>query len=771
MLQILVGRMCCCFTQSCDRLSRWLTAALVVAAASCGGIVGRIDNSAPPQTQDTVPAGTDDAIAVVSATPAEICAAAPTILACQLNGTNSPIGGGVGYSRIVTRAQVELSPSNHIVSTKEQLQRALSQATAGDIVFVPGDAIIDLTGTQLTIPGGVTLASNRGLGENRGALLVSRSEYPWKPGQLGDEMLRTGGPDVRITGLRLKGPPWGVAGASQDHAAAIRGLHGFLEIDNCELSDWHTWAIDLAIAWGDRIHHNHIHHARQDGYGYGVWVRGPVLGAAICPECTWYPAGATSAAPRPRANCELGAANPSLCRIPKLVANLLENCRHELAAGDKGSYIARNNIVLEHHAWNHQFDQHGAGDYLEIYRNMFAMRAGHALGGMSKIPRDEILFKENWVAHRSLFGTIRNYHLNLDPSAKMSTPDNKFDVSWATSLPKVALEASVVRGPSPLSVDFTATATATDGVPVDAYLWRFLGGRKTHWTSKPTFSKTYEKLGLYKMTVYARNALGLLSEPVDVAIEVTNAPSQISGGLAAYWDFSGSEPINDSYFGLEMQPTGDVRQTDGGVRQQAAGFSGSAGLKLSPYRTEPVQIGSNDMTISLWLKADPTTQPQGRSGVLSLAPGDILRQAPKVVYRGYALTITGGTSLQFWLSDGLDPAKPGGPTRPIMVANNVLSPNEWNHIIIELNKTQAEPSIELFVSGARSTATPLTFRRPHIFNPRDNFQIAPALTSRFKGQLDEIGIWQRALSANERQWLYNDGLGQDLDGIRAHQAL
>jgi hypothetical protein len=109
-----------------------------------------------------------------------------------------PIGGGTGYTKIITKG-------DYTVKDLDALLAALSKAKAGQIVFIPGETIIDLTARVyidqlvLEVPKGVTLAGDRGRGGSKGALLTSDAlKTPI--------MIRAGGPDVRITGLRIQGP-------------------------------------------------------------------------------------------------------------------------------------------------------------------------------------------------------------------------------------------------------------------------------------------------------------------------------------------------------------------------------------------------------------------------------------------------------------------------------------------------------------------------------------------------------------------------------------
>ncbi len=249
-------------------------------------------------------------------------------------------GGGVGYP--------DRPPSwgtcVTTVRTREELEAALADATAGDVVFVAGDARIDLTGASLCIPGGVTLASDRGVGRSAGALLyVTRTESL--------ATLRACGDDVRITGLRLFGheptqcpAEWDspdrrdctgdIAGDTncRDCMPRSRGIRATdvdrLEVDNCELAGWTYGAIELARSHDNQVHHDEIHHNQRQGLGYGVVLS--------------------------------GIGNPGDVLIHH---NRFDYNRHSVAgSGAIGqSYEAHDNLVLEH-ANGHVFDMHGISE-------------------------------------------------------------------------------------------------------------------------------------------------------------------------------------------------------------------------------------------------------------------------------------------------------------------------------------------------------------------------------------------------------------------------
>lgn len=260
----------------------------------------------------------------------------PTAFQQDFNPTDNPIGGGPGYAPIFT-------VGDYIVTTKAELVEALATATRGETIFIPGHVEIDLSSTQLDVPGGVTIASDRGRLRSQGALLYSDTVYIQQSPYVEDYLFRATGPGVTFTGLRLRGPDSEIGEPNDETANAIKGMAGFLEVSNCELYHWKKWGIDLVEAHGDFIHHNFIHHTRRHGYGYGVWLRGKADDTPPTPD-----------------------------EIPRIEANHLEHCRHEIGSGgqDSSSYVARHNLTLEHSMPNHVYDRHSDGYYTEVAYNV-----------------------------------------------------------------------------------------------------------------------------------------------------------------------------------------------------------------------------------------------------------------------------------------------------------------------------------------------------------------------------------------------------------------
>jgi len=267
------------------------------------------------------------------------------------NPTRNPIGGGEGYKDIITKG-------DFTVRTFDELRDALEKAKEGQVVFIPGNVEIDMTGrTRLSIPAGVALASTRGLQGSEGALVFSDTQGV-------GYLFVTAGDCVRITGLRIRGP--------HPHRTAVPDSLGILtthfgfEMDNCDISAFACGAI--YVRSGARrayVHHNYIHHNQRQGLGYGVCVDD----ADVLIE-----------------------------------ANIFDWCRHHICGGNGTpgtGYEARYNICRLN-ANGHLFDMHGqasgsgiAGDWMNIHHNTF-MCPDQVSIGIRGTPNQGAKIHHNW---------------------------------------------------------------------------------------------------------------------------------------------------------------------------------------------------------------------------------------------------------------------------------------------------------------------------------------------------------------------------------------
>jgi len=270
------------------------------------------------------------------------------------NPTGNPIGGGTGYTRIISETDADVTYS---VSTRDQLLSALKSAQPGEVVFVQGSSVIDMTGTPDTvIPDTVTLASDRGINGSLGALI----QYTYNNNErFGTSLFDVGGNNVRVTGLRLEGEMLPQDGTGNGEASYMRAIKeqnkAGLEVDNCEIRGWAWSCITTANSTGTYIHHNYLHHNQARGEGYGA----DIYGGDMLVE-----------------------------------ANIFNYNRHDIAAGGYPgeSYEARYNLVLEggNAIGGHHFDVHAypvpetnesiAGYEYKIHHNTFRLTSIPAIG-------------------------------------------------------------------------------------------------------------------------------------------------------------------------------------------------------------------------------------------------------------------------------------------------------------------------------------------------------------------------------------------------------
>ena len=291
-----------------------------------------------------------------------------------------PIGGGHGYTRILTNG-------DYTAESLEQLVESLQNAEPGQVVFIPGETEIDMTTLiyidklVLEVPAGVTLAGERGHNGSRGALLTSDAlDTP--------VMIRPAGPSVRVTGLRIRGPNTkryldhhqrAFNGGGGGHAYyykfptqdGIRTQYDDLEVDNCDLSGFGHSAVYLESGKEHQLHHNFIHHCQYNGLGYGV------------------------------------SHNTASSLIE---FNLFDFNRHSIAGtGRPGcTYLARHNVELGT-SLSHCFDMHGgrdrqddtdvAGTSIEIYNNTF--RAPQTPVVIRGVPQETCEVHHNWFPQQA----------------------------------------------------------------------------------------------------------------------------------------------------------------------------------------------------------------------------------------------------------------------------------------------------------------------------------------------------------------------------------
>ena len=279
-----------------------------------------------------------------------------------------PIGGGQGYENTISPDEADV-----VVSSRSEFNSALSSASSGDVVYVAGDASIDLGSNTYTVPRGVTLASDRGIDNAPGGHLYT--DHQPDSSMYYIELSR----GARLCGVRVQGPYYDFFDPDFYATGAGVTVRGdSVEIDNCEM--WGFALASVHVGTGEpHIHHNDIHHNPRRGLGYGVVNYGG---------------------------------------NPLIEWNYFDANRHSVACDGQGGYVARYNHFGPI-TYSHVMDVHSpGGTRVEIYNNTVEAVDGDHDGdqrpavAIRGAPDDVAAIYDNWF---------------YNPDEPLDTPDG-----WST---------------------------------------------------------------------------------------------------------------------------------------------------------------------------------------------------------------------------------------------------------------------------------------------------------------------------------------------------
>jgi len=495
-------------------------------------------------------------------------------------------GGGAEYPDQVDPTW----PVVTVVNTADDLVAALEGAVAGDIVFVEGDAELDLTDRRPCLPEGVWLASDRGNLGAPGALLYATNveTVPF---------LDICGDDVRITGLRIVGAEphecpdaWpddctgDIEGDSncRDCTPASIGLQsrGYdrLELDNNELAAWSYAAIWLADGTGHHVHHNHIHHTWRQGLGYGVVLTDET---DVAVDIAW---------------------------------NRFDANRHAVAGSGypTQSYTARSNLVLDT-ANGHVFDMHGqdereddgsewAGDELVIHDNTVLYEGSYALVVRGKPARGSWLY-DNCLARDDADAAALqrffegNFHVDEDPNG--ADAPNTYDASasdcetvrWCVAEPAVGSWTWHNRDSDDIGElavgDFDGDGVA-DVFRATGSAWQWSAGGSGAWAALNTSTYTLDKLALVDVDGDG------ITDVVRAGGDGWSVSISGSGSWAALSDHS--EAMDEVLWGdFDGDDVADAFRATGSAWQWSPGGAGEwTHLNSSAYEVGLLAIGDLD---------------------------------------------------------------------------------------------------------------------------------------------------------------------------------
>lgn len=197
----------------------------------------------------------------------------------------NPIGGGAGYSAILTSVGADIHITTNLSAAS--FKSTVEGATINDVIFIDSGVVIDLTALgndSVDVPQGVTIASDRGT--NTGAL-IKTDDVKYNGSGYERPVFKVIGTGVRFTGFRFQGP-FGEVGLYDPTGVLTRKKWGISShynntvIDNMELYNWPSGAVVLSryatvgfygpnqFSDGHLYHHNYVHNNKQNSWGYGI---------------------------------------------------------------------------------------------------------------------------------------------------------------------------------------------------------------------------------------------------------------------------------------------------------------------------------------------------------------------------------------------------------------------------------------------------------------------------------------------------------------------
>ena len=220
-------------------------------------------------------------------------------------------------------------------------------------------------------------------------------------------------------------------------------------------------------------------------------------------------------------------------------------------------------------------------------------------------------------------------------------------------------------------------------------------------------------------------------------------PSNLQNGLVGHWPFCGNAN-DESGNGNDGVVNGATLTSDRcGNANSAYDFDGvDDGIDIS---STSIDLFNYDiMTISCWVNIyGPGSNSNGGAIIGKYTQGDIYNSSFALQHKNNAALQAIGLGTDDWNS-----------------VDNVFTYGSWTHVVVEYNRLDS--SVSIFANDVLITQGPLTYNNGNLADTlvtigRVNAGTLGAPNSNhLHGQIDDIGIWDRALSTQEINQLYNN---------------
>jgi hypothetical protein len=302
-------------------------------------------------------------------------------------------------------------------------------------------------------------------------------------------------------------------------------------------------------------------------------------------------------------------------------------------------------------------------------------------------------------------------------------------------------QSGVVINPStPVRLSVSAQAGATARIPfsITVTAWDAYNNVASNYTGTISFTSTDRAAVLPRHYTFTAADQGVHTFTNGVTLKtagtqtITATGTAIPAGIAAWWP--GDRSARDIIGGNNGTLVGGV--TFGpGVSGPAFSFNGSNYVSVP---TSPSLNPTSQVSLEAWVNPGSTnTSEAGIAGTWDDVSGN---------NRTYFLWLLNGVP-NFYVSHT-------GTDYPSAVAATPLQPGHWYHLVGTFDGT----NIRIYVNGSLAGTT---FSPGSIHTNSQPFYIGRTdtggATNFFNGQIDEVAVFNRALSPAEIQWIYQAG--------------
>lgn len=233
---------------------------------------------------------------------------------------------------------------------------------------------------------------------------------------------------------------------------------------------------------------------------------------------------------------------------------------------------------------------------------------------------------------------------------------------------------------------------------------------------------------------------GGLGIPYDAQADVATHPT-LPTSLVSYWEMEETSGTRVDSHGSNDLTDNNTVQSEAGVQGTGALFDGSTEYLTNASST----IAAGDISYSAWIKQDAT----GNDFIC----GDIDAAATNSTQ----FTITTGNKIFFrWWDNSTNNSSRTGTT--------ALAVDTWYHVVASVDVSAGASGIKLYVNGVEEAYTGSTNNATSKNAHSSTFYVgANYAGAYFDGTIDEVGMWNKALTAQEVSDLYNNGSGIQYD--------